>query len=204
MKSLKDYTIEQIEINEGFKDLLKGFWRWLVGKKDEKYNPRSSYYNEKEKVNYINNYSYKSIEIKEIENIKILDEIIKDSLNKEDTKVGFFKLKNYFKENPEYRKINDEYKFLSLIFKTDKLTECCGLIGYTTKYDKLEGKNVVYFVEFLPIYKYLINLNEILKYLQTSIDENIIITDSYLKMLIERENIPTEHVEGQKNAIRLK
>lgn len=201
MKSLTEYSKENI--NEGLGDFLKKAWRWLIGKREEKYNPTSIRYNEKAKTRYINQYSSKEIEIKDITESKVLIEIVKKSLNKEDEKVGFFKLEKLFRSNPKYKFISDTNKYIALVFKTEKLSESCGLIGYSTDIEGFDGKPVVYISEFLAIYKYLIDYNAVTEKLK-EIDEHMIIKDSYLYSQLVKNDIDVEPVEGKKDVYRLK
>ena len=77
MKDLKDYINEQLQIDEGLIDFLKGFWNWLSGKSNKaEYEVTSASYDENEKKKYINQYTSDSIRYKEVESIKIVDKII--------------------------------------------------------------------------------------------------------------------------------
>ena len=199
MKSLSEYSKEKIILEEGgIKNFLKKAWDWLIGKRAEEYNPSSRKYNEKSKIKYINQYSSKEIKIKEVPDSKVLLEIVKKSLSKNDEKVGFFKLNSFFKSHPNYKNISDDNHFISLYFQSENLSESCGLIGYSSKYKGFEGENTVYIAEFLSIYKYLIDYEEVAKELK-SIDENMNILNPYLISQLTKNEIGLNKVEGKKD-----
>ena len=108
MKDLKDYINEQLQIDEGLIDFLKGFWNWLSGKSNKaEYEVTSASYDENEKKKYINQYTSDSIRYKEVESIKIVDKIITRSRdNSNIQKDGVYNTIEYLKNNPESRSEN--------------------------------------------------------------------------------------------------
>ena len=108
MKDLKDYINEQLQIDEGLIDFLKGFWNWLSGKSNKaEYEVTSASYDENEKKKYINQYTSDSIRYKEVESIKIVDKIITRSRdNSNIQKDGFYNTIEYLKNHPESRSEN--------------------------------------------------------------------------------------------------
>lgn len=202
MKSLKEYSREQLFVDESLIDIFKGFWSWLTGKnnKDE-YDPLSYHYDEKEKVRYINKFTSDNVISKEVENTKILNKIISNSMNEDNPKCGFFELKEYFKTHPDTCTITDNIKWLSFIFKTDDLTDTCALIGYRNDDSDFSGKNVIFVSEFLPIYKYVINYGDVLNALDKIGD--IIIKDKFLISQFKKEDLDIKPAAGKKNAYEL-
>ena len=97
MKDLKDYINEQLQIDEGLINFLRGFWNWLSGKSNKaEYEVTSASYDENEKKKYINQYTSDSIRYKEIESIKIVDKIITRSRdNSNIQKDGFYNTIEY-------------------------------------------------------------------------------------------------------------
>ena len=202
MKHLDEYIQEQLAINEEegkFKEWFKGFWNWLLGgnRKPDKYDPTSDYYDPKEKVRYINKFSSDNVTAKIVENKNVLSTIITQSLNKEDAKDGFFKIKEWFKKFPAQKDVNDRTKWISFIFKSEQLTDCCALIGITKDDEECKEKNVVFITEFLSIYKYVINFGDVVKALK-DFDPDIIIKDPYLISQLKKEELPIIEVSGKK------
>lgn len=198
MKHLNEYIQEQL-IDEGIiSDLFKGFWEWLTGKGNKKeYDPTSIEYDEKEKVKYINKFTSDDVVIKPIEDKKQLSKILSNSENKDDSKRGFFRIKEHFKNHPEHNNVNDSYKWLTSVFKTKDLTESCTLIGITNCDENLKETPVVFIYEDLPIYKYVINYGDIVNALK-EIDQNIVIKDPRLISQLKKNEIKIEAVEGNK------
>lgn len=198
MKHLNEYIQEQL-VDEGLiSDLFKGFWEWLTGKGNKKeYDPTSSTYDEKEKVKYINKYTSDDVVIKQIEDKKQLTRIMSTSENEDDSKRGFFRIKEDFKIHPEHKNVNDNYKWLTSVFKTKELTESCTLIGITICDEKMPDIPVVFIYEDLPIYKYVINYGDIVNALK-EISEDIVIKDKRLISQLNKNEIKIKEIEDKK------
>jgi len=197
MKDLKDYINEQLQIDEGLLEFLRGFWNWLSGKTNRaEYEVTSASYDENEKKKYINQYTSDSIQYKDVESIKLIDRIIARSRdNANIQKEGFYNTIEYLKNHPESRKEN----WGSFIFKTDDLTETCGLVCYTNSGD---DKITVIFSEFLSIYNSILNLGDVAKALRKIADE-VEIKDKNLIKLFNREEIKLYPVSGEKGLYTL-
>ena len=119
MKNLKDYINEQLQVDEGLLEFLRGFWNWLSGKSNRaEYEVTSASYDENEKKKYINQYTSDSIQYRHVDSIKIIDKIITKSRdNANIQKDGFYNTIEYLKTHPESRKEN----WGSFIFKTEPL-----------------------------------------------------------------------------------
>lgn len=195
MKDLKDYINENID--EGLLDFLRGFWNWLSGKTNRsEYEVTSASYDENEKKKYINQYTSDSIRYRHVDNIKILDKIISNSRdNANIQKEGFYSTIEYLKSHPEARK----YEWGSFIFKTDDLTEACGLVCYTKEE---EGKTTIVFSEFLSIYNSILNMGDVAKSLR-NLDDEVQVKDKNLIKLFNRDEIKLYKVDGEKNLYTL-
>lgn len=190
MKELKEYTKENIN-ESSIKDWLRNFWGWLTGKVKKEFDPSSEYYDEKEKMKYINQYTSDAILIKEINDSKKLKAIISKSISEDNQKIGFYRIKEDFKKHPEHEQVNENYKWLTLIFKSDNLIESCALIGITYKDNNSPKTPVVFIFEDLDVYKNIINYGDIVKSLK-EIDSNIIIKDSRLISQLNKNEIDIE------------
>lgn len=208
MKHLEEYIKEQLvdegKIGDKIGSWFKGFWEWLIGSKETKeiYDPSSNNYDPSEKLKYINKYSSDAVRFEEVENKKILDTIIERSFNEEDLKSGFYKLKEYFKKHPDKKNVNNSTNWISGVFKSDDLTESCALIGITSEDVNFKGKNVVFISEFIPLYKNVINLGDVVNSLK-KFDNEIIIKDKNLISQLTKEEISIIPLEGQKDYFKL-
>jgi len=205
MKSLKEYSKEQEIMNESFRNLLRGFWNWLIGKKEDEYNPMSNNYDRDAKIQYINNYSEENITIKYIDNSKLLSKIIENSLENNNESDGFIKIYNYINDKDDSAgKINEHNKYIAFVFQSNKLTECCGLIGYKDNSSSLKFRNnfVVYISEFLPMYKDLIDFDAVVSTLK-SIDNHMVILDKSLVSSLKKEKYELTKISGKENAWQL-
>lgn len=192
MKSLTEYINEQL-VDEGLMDIFKKFWNWLGGKNNKsEYDVSSASYDEDEKRRFIKSHTSDSISYKNIESIKIVKKIIDDSRPDGDMmKDGFYKTKEYLKTYPEAEK----YAWGAFVFKSEELSEVCGLIAYT---DDESYVPTVMFSEFLPIYGNVLNTGDIVKFLH-KINPDIMIQDKNLIKLFNKDEIKLYPVKDKKN-----
>ena len=200
MKSLTEYSKEYI-YEGSISEWLKGIWKWLFGNKKDKYDVYSDYYDEEEKIKYIEKNKQKvnsnskdsskldnNIVIEEITNPKLLDKVIDSTLGKLQ-KTGLWQVKQYLEKNPERKKLNDKNIFLSFIFKTKDLTECVGLIGISLDEEKYKNDVFIYISNFLSLYinRKVINVSEIINFLKKYSKRIIIDDEKFINLCIDND-----------------
>ena len=200
MKNIDIYINENI--NEDLSEWLKKVWEWIKGKfgKDE-YDPTSAHYNEAEKIKYIKQHTSKAVNIQDIKNAKMLDKIL-DSYSNEDESIerGFKNVEEYLAKFENKKEITNNNKWYQFIFESDDLEEVCGLVGIGFEEKELEGKPVVYIIEFLNVYKSVINYGSVIKSIKNKLNKSIFITTckSFARN-IEKEELEIEEFKTENN-----
>ena len=167
MKNLEEYVQkytfneglneDHYTITEGIIDWLRDFWDWLKGDENKKeFNIWDDNYDKGEKKKYINDHDSSAIKAQPAKNLEMIVKLIEKEKPAKDQKSVFDKTNRIIEKLGDKAK---EVKWTLLMFTSDDLKECAGIIGFLEQTDLGPNGSVECIViDINRIYNSVINL----------------------------------------------
>lgn len=138
MKNLEEYVQkytfneglneDHYTITEGVMDWLRDFWDWLKGDENRKdFNVWDDNYDEGEKKKYINDHDSSAIKVQPAKDLEMVVKLIEKEKPSKEQKSIFNRTSRIIEKLGD--KAN-EVKWTLLMFTSDDLKECAGIIGF--------------------------------------------------------------------------